>query len=182
MYLFLDIDGVLNTYESHIRFQQTKSRHKTDFIFDPVAVANLNILLKRYNPVIVISSSWRQSLMMSTLRFIFEQNGVWKAPNFATPEGSNEERGLEILAFLISRGEMNQSPYLVLDDNEFSITPHIEDKHFVHIYNGWETGFTKEHLNHAMDKIEVQKNSELPRLPSPGNSVYPVHSVPAGYL
>lgn len=68
-YLFLDIDGVLNT-------------PSTFPLFDPYCVANFNNLLERTNsPKIIISSSWRylihnKAMTLTGLEHLFFTHGV----------------------------------------------------------------------------------------------------------
>lgn len=60
-YIFLDLDGVLNT-ENHIKILRENGKRTTDqfgYLFDPIAVKNLGIIIDNTHAEIVISSSWR---------------------------------------------------------------------------------------------------------------------------
>lgn len=55
--IFLDIDGVLDTYKSR-------------YALDPVLMERLGVLLERTGAKIVISSSWRSNDVASTVEFV----------------------------------------------------------------------------------------------------------------
>ena len=59
LYLFLDIDGVLNSYEHPGTDSCVKGRFLYDI--DSFHVEHIQRLIKELNPKIVISSAWRQS-------------------------------------------------------------------------------------------------------------------------
>ena len=61
-YLFIDIDGVLNT-ENHIKSLQNKGVDSNDQygpLFAPQAVQNLKAIVELTDAKIVISSSWKE--------------------------------------------------------------------------------------------------------------------------
>ena len=61
-FLFLDIDGVLNT-EQHRAFLVANQQDLEDYygeLFDPQAVIQLERIVEETNPKIVISSSWKE--------------------------------------------------------------------------------------------------------------------------
>lgn len=64
MILFLDIDGVLATVDQHRA------------PFDPHCVKNVNVLLKKLNPRIVISSNWRNNNSLEHLDQYFTEQGI----------------------------------------------------------------------------------------------------------
>ena len=60
-YIFLDIDGVLNT-ERNIKLLREQGKQTSDkygFLFDPLSVANLASILYQTNAEIIISSTWK---------------------------------------------------------------------------------------------------------------------------
>lgn len=112
-YLFLDIDGVLNTGRNDYLDPDKYSHH-----FDARAVANLAEIIKRTGARIVISSSWRH-MGLTKLQELWHK---WELPGEVigiTPGVWGEDewfptRGDEIRAWL----EKQQLPYsyAVLDD------------------------------------------------------------------
>ena len=58
-YLFLDIDGVLNTKWWYTQMDRNTPREKYGYAFDPNAVANLKRIIDETGADIVISSSWK---------------------------------------------------------------------------------------------------------------------------
>lgn len=60
-FLFLDIDGVLNTERQHDQCVEAGAAYVDNFgyAFDPVAVANLKKIVDETGADIVISSSWK---------------------------------------------------------------------------------------------------------------------------
>lgn len=60
-FLFLDIDGVLNTERQHDHCVEAGAAYVDNFgyAFDPVAVANLKKIVDETGADIVISSSWK---------------------------------------------------------------------------------------------------------------------------
>ena len=61
-YLFLDIDGVLNTmrYSDYLTEHDKDDTDEDGALFDPEAVANLETIIKNVPDVkIIISSTWR---------------------------------------------------------------------------------------------------------------------------
>ena len=59
--IFLDIDGVLDTYKSH-------------YMLDPELMAQLGILLEITDASIVISSSWRAQDVPGTVEFMTDSD------------------------------------------------------------------------------------------------------------
>ena len=58
-FIFLDIDGVLNTREFHSNMKKDAPKDEFGYAFDPVAVANLARIIEETSAVIVISSAWK---------------------------------------------------------------------------------------------------------------------------
>ena len=129
-YLFVDIDGVLNT-RSYLR-KQIKTRGKCSrFKWCPEAVKHLNSLCTNFDSRLVISSSWRYEFSLEELRNIFSKNGIsseWiigTTPSMvALTVEENHCRGHEIDAWLREEGSKPYN-YLILDDLE-TMLPHQE--------------------------------------------------------
>jgi hypothetical protein len=84
--IFLDIDGVLNSWQNGYYFgnrinKLNEGTGKCEDELCPICVSNLNILMESCEDVdIVISSTWRQTFDIETLKNIFRR------ANFLYPE------------------------------------------------------------------------------------------------
>ena len=65
-YIFLDIDGVLNT-ERNIKLLREQGKQTSDkygFLFDPLSVANLASILYQTSAEIIISSTLKRLILI----------------------------------------------------------------------------------------------------------------------
>lgn len=103
-YLFLDIDGVLNTYHNPTIFQSK-------------SITLLNKIINETNCEIIVSSDWRRSHTLHELSLVFEINGIIKKPIAKTGIISHTDysiaRGLEILNLVSTLGIKK---FAILDD------------------------------------------------------------------
>lgn len=159
-YLFLDIDGVLNTM-SYAMVAQWRYGSDTDedgALFDPYAVENLQYIIDSIPVRIVISSTWRLN-GLNWMRWLWEKRclpgeiygivPVLENVHFANLEdGTNTSsvipygtRGLEINEWLRinPRGSGVSYEYAIIDDCDDFLT--IQSDHIV--YTEPETGLTK---------------------------------------
>jgi HAD domain in Swiss Army Knife RNA repair proteins len=120
--LFLDFDGVLNTYASH-----------DTLVIEPTKVARLNRITDVTGAEIVVSSAWRNALKLPALRVALNRSGVTAHVLAATPTIPERSRGDEIRWWLDRPGRLERvRSYVVLDDNSLGYpTPHA-DHPFVH--------------------------------------------------
>ena len=119
--IFLDIDGVLNSYEWYIERQQNpkfepKSMSRDEFKrweFSPALVLNLNEIIEQTGAKIVVSSTWRRGYDIEGLQKLFKSVGiigevVGLTPSMHSPKGVKENytipRGCEISYWLKSHG------------------------------------------------------------------------------
>lgn len=157
--LFLDIDGVLVTLR-HIQVIKARggnSHSGTKARFDPECVGLFNELLRRADPDIVISSSWRIIVELPEIRSHFEAEGIVAARIIGATthgkrlEGSTlytaERRGLEIADYL--RESNHQGPFCILDDD--SDMAHL--KPFL-VQTTWATGLQPEHVERAVKMMK----------------------------
>lgn len=115
--IFLDFDGVLNSYSWWMRRSVGYARWSRVLReFDPLAVAQLNRITARTGASIVASSSWRD-----TGRRLLRRAGVTARVIGCTPELPHgrpshfpNERPLEILAWL--NAHPGVASFLILDD------------------------------------------------------------------
>ncbi len=130
--LFLDIDGVLNSFDNQFAMQFlwkldpiNKSRDKYGVLFDNRCVVWLNYIIKKTECKIVISSAWRMSGLISLQQMWEYRNLPGKiidiTPTIVNPkiilkydDFELADRGFEIQEWL----ENNQvDNYCIVDDN-----------------------------------------------------------------
>lgn len=137
--IFLDIDGVLNTKEWYSKVTNDTPKDEYGYAFDPVAVANLDNIIKKTGAVIVISSSWK-------FYGVTKLKKMWKLRNLPgeiidiTPNTISDDillnanldemklgvcRGNEIKEWL-SKHKSEISNYVIIDDYD-DLLPEQED-------------------------------------------------------
>ena len=158
VYIFLDIDGVLDNrtyleecYERH--HKPTMSMNC--FPFDPKCLNNLMILFqkleeKNFIVKIILSSTWRLSEIDTQI--VNHRLAEYGMRVFDKTGNINGQRGLEIKDYLDNHNKCIN--YIVLDDDIFDIKDIIEDKHIVN--TSFETGFTEECLKEAVKKLNLE--------------------------
>lgn len=134
-FIFLDIDGVLNTHH-HLRRQkiETGSMHGSNWC--PIASRHVRLLCEHYDARIVISSTWRYNLGLDDFRGLLKQNEIpphylaGTTPALIYMEGPGSyTRGDEIARWLKENGNYSStSPppstltstlsYVIIDDME----------------------------------------------------------------
>lgn len=152
MYLFLDIDGVLNTMRSSDLWERGPDGIPSSFIFDPEAVSRINVFLNSFCPDIVIHSSWKERMELPEMQRVFAYNGVVSSPFSFTPVA--ETKGEGILRWLSENGGIEDQPYLVVDDVATDIEQDVPDDFFIHVMNGWLKGFGDRELRMALERME----------------------------
>lgn len=123
--VFLDFDGVLNSYAHEARGLQS---HPLWENLDPESIACLNTILKATNAQVVISSTWRVMHTMRQLRERLEKFGfkgeiIGRTPEFPSVNCIEVYRGWEIDRWLQDNGRVDFStrqfrcPFVIIDDN-----------------------------------------------------------------
>lgn len=134
-YLFLDIDGVLNT-EQHRAFLVASQQDLEDYygeLFDPQAVIQLEHIVEETSPKIVISSSWKEygidylnemwwfrkmpSHIISVTPTLISTNYVDTITGREFTQPERYAKGLEINTWLHEHGASNL-PYCIVDDED----------------------------------------------------------------
>lgn len=131
--LFLDIDGVLDT-ERHHEYSYKNGIDNSDeygYLFDAVAVKNLERIVNETGADIVISSSWKYS-GLSTLLDMWSERGLPGRVIDITPDTESDDfllnadlenmdflscKGYEIGEWLTAHGK-NVCSYAILDDEQ----------------------------------------------------------------
>jgi hypothetical protein len=159
-YIFLDIDGVLNSftwYSENIATvpldkRKTMTLEERDLLqFDPAAVALLEDIVVRLAPDvrIIVSSTWRRLHPLSEIRGFILKKGGDKASGVITdktPYFPNKIRGEEIKWFVDQFLEPGDT-YVILDDDS-DMTPEQKASTFVHTDN--LTGLLPEHVEKVL--------------------------------
>jgi len=146
--IFLDIDGVLNTW----RFQDYQVKcfecdsWNAQFNFDPICMKNLKELIDKTNAYIVISSSWRNTDngikdICNNLKLYGLENRFFSC----TPILDRKTRGEEIEMWLYMFSNMDINYVILDDDND------VEDLEYRLVQCNDYYGFTKNELEKALE-------------------------------
>ena len=75
-YLFLDIDGVLNSFDDYNMTgnEFIKNLKNISFVTSKKQMSILNKIVEEYNPTIILSSYWRTRYSLEELNNIFREN------------------------------------------------------------------------------------------------------------
>lgn len=139
-YLFLDIDGVLNSMRSHITYQKmvlsSHVKYRIDSseplasLFDPLSVGLLKEAQKALGFQIVISSTWRTHLTVHEFHLIFDDYG-WDTRGIIIGKTGHEpvNRGRQIKSWMNEHAKY-PSQYCILDDSSDMLVE--QEPFFVH--------------------------------------------------
>jgi len=109
--IFLDFDGVLNCERS---VQKLGTRYR----FSKPCIAALNLLLRKTEASIVITSSWRDNWTLRENAEFLERDGVLSGRVLGkTPTLEEKPRGIEIDAWLKSAPYTIES-FVIVDDRD----------------------------------------------------------------
>jgi hypothetical protein len=138
--LFLDVDGVLNSYDYLSDVYAIKKRTlKREEFFDPVCMKILEEIVLKYNLQIVITSSWK-ICEMDILTNVFSNYGLSildKTNNYG------DERGREIREWLKLHKDV--SNYIILDDDFFKDYIGLEE-HLILTSFYFNRGLNRSHI------------------------------------
>jgi len=119
--LFLDLDDVMVT-EGQRKMENLHPKYQR-YAFDPMCVKILNRIITVKNPVIVLTSDWKENLSLEAINEMFNEYGVLnpvsdKTPNlwktkFTSFQQLEECRAGEILMYVI---ENNITNWVAIDD------------------------------------------------------------------
>ena len=132
-YIFLDIDGVLNsdTYCTSPEYLH-ETRQMTDqlimlvnhyVLLDPQAINRLNDLVKRSGAIVVLSSTWREKYSPVEITKMMQDRGATFTVTASTPvlhgkvNSSRIPRGKEIVTYIDGLKEKPES-FVILDDHD----------------------------------------------------------------
>lgn len=150
--VFLDFDGVLNTF-ALIRAEGARLDR-----LDPAAVARLNTIVARSGAKVVISSSWRVHRTLDELRAMLLELGFSGEVIDRTPELPSSlygdpfiARGREIQAWIEARGEPLES-YVIIDD------AYLEEAAQFLVKTETEAGLLDEHVALALEILGEERS------------------------
>lgn len=134
-YLFLDIDGVLAT--SHQYYTNRKNWPEYGaYRYDDKCVKVFNEILKKTDPIIILSSDWKDKYSINAMNNIFQVNNIdsfitdYTASSwgviFESVQQLEECRAYEILEY-VKKHKIEH--WIAIDDLDLS--PWISEEHFV---------------------------------------------------
>lgn len=128
-FIFLDIDGVLNSIDLSVAQQATERAPKSRLHdIDPVRVGLLKWVVDMTNANIVISSTWRTGRTAEWFVGFFEALNWCNPPIVGVTPISNGIRGDEINEYLTLNGQ-EECKYVILDDD----SDFHENQPFIHV-------------------------------------------------
>lgn len=120
-YLFLDIDGVLNSFNDYNMSYKTflEKLNKITFELNPKQIKLLNNIVERYNPTIVLSSYWRTRYTLDEINKLFKDKGFIGNISYKTDGNGKEhdDRWNQIKRFI---DKQNVKNYIILDDEHIT--------------------------------------------------------------
>jgi len=145
LYIFLDIDGVLATTAQYYTNRKKWHEMYDCYRFDEKCVKTfLEVLGKAatlgdYEPIIILSSDWKDRYSIDIMNQIFKWNGIntWEISDYTTSawgtvftsvQQLEECRAHEINQYVKNNDDVHY--WLAIDDLDLS--PWIEDEHFIH--------------------------------------------------
>lgn len=152
IYIFLDVDGVLNNENYIIKCYEMHHRpmHMNRVPFDPKCLRNLMLLVQeleknKYEVKIILSSTWRLSeIDYEIVNARLGEYGLY----LSGKTGNKGHRGLEIKDYL-NKNEFCKD-FLILDDDVFDTADTYPENL---IATKFRDGFTKKCLKQAIQRI-----------------------------
>lgn len=153
VYIFLDIDGVLNN-KNHYKKQHEKYGGRffmQNMPFNPKCIENLYKVVKRFDAKIVLTSSWRKSApCMTVLEARLAEYGLKIYDKTGDCGGS---RGNEIIDWMFAH-TTDDDAYIIIDDEPYDIEESFKKDNIVFIDPN--KGFNTPKRWEAIDKLEQQ--------------------------
>lgn len=157
-FLFLDIDGVLNSRAFLIAADKATSPDAASHItptqrdlnmIDREAVKRVNRIVDATGAFIVISSTWRQIRTLVSLRKLLVRKGLRNWAVYSETPVLQKERGHEIQSWLNRRKKnVPIDSFVILDDDDDMV--HLSSR-LVRTDN--ETGLQDEHVEMAIKML-----------------------------
>ena len=120
-YLFLDIDGVMNSFNDYKMSNEEfmKKLNKISFHLNPEKIKILNEIYLEYKPTIILSSYWRKRFSLKKINKIFKKSGfIGKISDKTTKKGEeHNDRWNQIQKYISQKNVKN---YIILDDEHIT--------------------------------------------------------------
>ena len=120
-YLFLDIDGVLNSFDDYKMSGKSflKNLNNISFILSGKQINLLNQIVEKYNPTIILSSYWRTRYSLDEINKLFRERGFIGEITDKTDEIGEEhkQRWNQIKRYIKEHDVKN---FIILDDEKIS--------------------------------------------------------------
>jgi hypothetical protein len=117
-HLFLDIDGVLNSFDDYkvSGKEFLENIENTTFILSGRQISLLNNIVDKYHPKIILSSYWRNRYPLTVIQKKFKAAGFKGRISAITPSfgGEHEDRWQHIKDYIVDN---DVSVYIILDDS-----------------------------------------------------------------
>lgn len=141
--IFLDIDGVLNTFQS--------IEAQTDTL-SPECVRQLNQLVQATQAKVIVSSTWRRVHSLATIESRLKRHGFEAKLHGQTPYIAGASRAEEIRTWLHLHASEGPFAFVILDDQEDfkDLRPH-------HVQTSYHKGLTATHRQRAQSLLADQQ-------------------------
>jgi 8-oxo-dGTP diphosphatase len=148
LFVFVDIDGVLNKNNQEHKRKYLDNIYNLKEIILPEKVKLLNKIVKKCNPTFVLSSYWRKFGSLYAFNELFRDLGFESNFECATEfEGIEHiDRWKQINKVL---DEYEPKKYVILDDKSINEKGTFDNKNLIHINEN--TGLTKKDIEKAID-------------------------------
>lgn len=147
MFLFLDIDGVLNKFSTLQSCTPSERLKRSEIPLAEDCIKELNVILKETGAQVILSSGWKESRKMSAIQSMLEAKGFEGRLIDKTPNLVGGSRGEEIEAWLMENNDAN-APFVILDDR--GDMSGLKDKL---VQTSFYHGLTREHRERAIKTL-----------------------------
>lgn len=161
MFLFLDIDGVLNKFSTLQSCTPSERLKRSDIPLAEDCIEELNCILKATGAQVILSSGWKESRAIADIQSMLEAKGFIGQLVDKTPNLAGGTRGEEIEAWLATNNP-KKLPFVILDDrgDMAGLKDQLVQTSFFH-------GLTREHRERAI--ASLRPKSETLKKGSPLN-------------
>ena len=151
LFVFVDIDGVLNTHENDHKKSYYANIYNLKEIIFPKKIKLLNKIVNECNPTFVISSHWRKYGSLYAFNKLFKSLGFKSVFECATEfEGMEHlDRWNQIKKVL---DEYKPKKYVILDDKSINEKGTFDNKNLIHVNK--KTGLTKKDIEKAIELLK----------------------------
>jgi len=162
--VFLDFDGILNTYKSQRKWNY-KTKDWQAVVLDDDACEIFKRLISKLDFDIVIHSSWKHWFSLRDINKILAKWNIKPAIGIADARKlSSTTKGHDIMTHLganwnddIDAVDFSHCPPFIVIDDELHSLDNIQKDKIVHVFGGFHNeGFSEAHLDDAFFKLSAQ--------------------------